>query len=466
MSQKFSRFMFHLKFSNTDDYVHEHELYEVMRSRNLYQTQFGVRSNFKNMMRKIAKDEKQTRYGFENTRKLFVQKMKERREQIDKLRDRTEEKLKSLSQMDGKPKKLERRYVPLPQSTIVYTDLPPIAAEQQGIPAAAQSTAESHAPYPDDTTILPPAPSPSMVATVYTEEGKRKKRKGSQDITNTIAHSLAAAKTSPRTISTRAPKSKLSSREKGRESDDKLGELIEHGHLDDQMKGLVLDPDKNEEYVGKKDNWEFETNTKLGEGKAQVSTVFFTDEIPIRNRLRRQRELMGDSKAKIWAEKHGVVESRANVIKEADFQRLLIDRPSKWALNNFYGEMVQSKILDMRLQYSRKLFNQSFKRKSRQLDHLSEKLNLKHRISLPELNTAPKPMASLDPGGTTPDGKLILTKADYEGYLSGYKKARSVRLDRSRKRNKVLDKRIDNFRLEPTLCLRDETSLRASFKTV
>ncbi|XP_045157150.2 uncharacterized protein LOC123523552 [Mercenaria mercenaria] len=462
---KFSRFMFHLKFSQTEDYLHEHELYEVMRSRNLYQTQFGVRSNFKKIMRNLSKDERQTRYGFENTRKLFVQKMKERREQIDKLRDSTSNKLNSLSTTQEKCKKIERQYVPLPQSTIVYTAFPPIESREPET-IYVQPLSQENKDKPDDATLLPPAPSPSMVATVFTDDRNVKKEKSlltddqrprEQFYTTNV---LVAGKTGPQTVTTKLVRSKKAT---SNEDSEPVAEMIEHEDLKDHLKRLKLEGNgENED----KFNDDFEQKTKLGEGEAQVSTVYLINKIPKRFTLRKSSMIPTESKVKFWAEKHGIIESKANLRKEADFQRMLIDRPSKWTMNNCYDDMVQSKILDMRLKYSRRMVTDSFRRKSRQLDHLSEKLMLKQRISLPELNTAPRPMVSLDPGGTTPDGRLILTKADYEEYLSDYKKARNVRLERSKKRNRLLEKRIENFILEPKLCLRDDTSLRASMHTI
>ncbi|XP_060553502.1 uncharacterized protein LOC132714625 [Ruditapes philippinarum] len=464
---KYSRFMFHLKFSQTDEYLHEHELYEVMRSRNLYQTQFGVRSNFKKIMRNLYKDEKQTKYGFENTRKMFVQKMRERREQIDKLRQSTSNKLNSLSMLQENEKKTaERQYVPVPQATFVYTGLPPIettAEEVNFIPLSSQNKTDKR----DDATILPPAPSPSMVATVYADD-----RRSNKSNDNSKDHELPTERlftsnvlvvgmTGPQTVAKKA----IRQSKKALSDSETVKQMIENDDLGSQFYGLNIENKEQDD-----DNWNsetvFEQKTKLGEGEAQVSTACLTKHLPTHFALKKTKAMPSESKVQFWAEQHGKLESEDDIRKEADFHRLLIDRPSKWAVNPYHDGITQSKILDMRLQYSEKDNKRSFKRKSRQLDDLTQKHFFKQRLSLPELNTTPKPMVSLDPGGTTPDGRLILTKADYEDYLSDYKKARSLRLERSKKRNLILQRRIEEFILEPKLCLKDDTALRASFNTI
>lgn len=153
--QKFSRFMFHLKFSSTEDYVHEHELYELMRSRHLYQSQFGVRSNFKKIMRNIEISEKAQRYSFENSRKLFVQKMRERREQAAKFKS-----FASSLEAQGEKKPMARRYIPLQESTTVYTTELPVLVPPQTTKLEHVTETIIHTPS------LPVQTTPSMITTL------------------------------------------------------------------------------------------------------------------------------------------------------------------------------------------------------------------------------------------------------------------------------------------------------------
>ncbi|KAH3831941.1 uncharacterized protein LOC127879184 [Dreissena polymorpha] len=475
---KLSSFMFHLKFSKTDDYVHEHELYELMRSRNLYQTQFGVRLNFRKTIRNIQKDEKQQRYHFENNRKIFVQKRKERQEAADRLRLVTATKLGKLSVMKDPKPKPTRTYVPLPQSTVVYTDLPEIQ-----MPLYQRDEEEEEVAMPsDENTQLPlTAPSPSMVTTALT--GRRKKSNGTMlglfggrpvvssssslkthellDVGSLAptAKVLVAGRRSHRTL-TITVKSKATSRQDESECDssDTMSQLMVNDELLDELRSLRLDSHKK--FV--KEN-KFELTAKLDHEKSETSTSYVAKDIL--PKLNSYGKLTSESKAKIWAEKHGIHTSKADIIKDQDYQRLLIDRPSKWAMTH-HGDLVQSKILDMRMRYSREMLNANFKKKSRQLERLSEKLMLKSRLSLPELDTMPKPMTTMDPGGTTPDGRLILTKADFDAYLANYRKARDIRLQRTKQRNKLLLKKIENFNLQPNHCLKDEARLRASLRTI
>lgn len=497
--QKFSRFMFHLKFSKKDEYVHEHELYEVMKSRDLYQTQFGLRSNYQKAMRNIAKDEKQRRYNFENNRKIFVQKMKERREQVDKLRKRLSTSINSLSKTDPAPKKLERQFVPIPQSTVVFKELPAIADSRK------ETVPSQETPDTQEQVSLPPAtPSPSMVATVWSHPVGMSTANGPKDRSRVKAMSakyLIVGKQSPRTRTAERHCSVGSARGEMRpEIAESLDNEIatQNEDLVNELSALNIEHDNNKNAADEKDSVlnnengkttktpkridtsdvkgihsnpdgtdEFETKTKQGEGGAQESTVLFSDVLPKRHDFK-NHDLASQSKTKAWAVKHGIRKSKVHIQKEQDFQRLLIDRPSKWALDHVHQDRdhVQSNILDVRLQDSRRLLNGSFKKKAKQLDHLSEKLNLKQRISLPELDTAPKPMVTLNPGGTTPDGRLILTKADYEDYLSNFRTARKCRLEWTKKKSKNLERQVANFSVDPQLCLRDETCLRASLRTI
>ena len=463
---KFSRFMFHLKFSRKDDYVHEHELYEVMKSRNLYQTQFGLRSNFQKTMRNLAKDEKQRKYNFENTRKLFVQKMKERREHVDKLRTRMSLSINSLTKFDVTPRGSERQYVTLPRSTVVYTELPAINPTKDMIHQQPLGTTSLH----DVITLPPAAPSPSMIATNYSgpiDTFGHRLDTGHASMTNSRprAKSLPAkymvvTRSSPRTQTAKSKQSRLATTEDQSEASE---QLQQNEDLVNELKALAMIQNETETI----DNV---TERKEPENKAapHESTVCFArcDADSDRTDDAQTQILSSQSKTKEWAEKHGISKSKMNIQMEHDFQRLMIDRPSKWALDHVHQdrENTQSKILDVRLQQSRKLFDRSLKGRSKKFDTM--KLSSKQRLSLPELDTVPKPMVTINPGGTTPDGRLILTKADYEEYLSNYRKARKCRLEQTEKKNKTLKKQVQNFSVDPQLCLRDETGLSASLRTI
>ncbi|KAK3596756.1 hypothetical protein CHS0354_038755 [Potamilus streckersoni] len=71
----------------------------------------------------------------------------------------------------------------------------------------------------------------------------------------------------------------------------------------------------------------------------------------------------------------------------------------------------------------------------------------KTSISLPELSIFTKPMVSMEIGGVTPDGRLILTKKDYDEYLHRFHLARDARLDRVRRKSHTLEQLVARFRL-------------------
>ena len=467
---KLSKFMFHLKFSRKEDYVHEHELYEVMRSRNLYQYQFSVRSNFQKEMRNIEISEKAQRYGFENSRKLFVQRMRERREQTDKLREKYDNLMKKL-RTNGDGKKLKRRYVPIPASTIVYEELPAIAPKVKSQTSSMTHRSEGEKSRDLSPVQAPPTPS-AITATVISGH------------TN-IEHNTRNETTSPSTNKHLAPQIQPAGIEDAGlvepESRQNSSIIETHPgktfHLDENgtatLKKEVEEDDleSSEDYERKQR--EFESKAIRGHGKQHTSTVQFSNDPPTdRPKSKAIPATFSDtmSKIEVWREKHALV-SKTDFEKEAALGRLMIDRPSKWALSHLHDDAIQSTELGMRyqtLKMSLRKFDSSFKKKSQQLDDLSTKLLIKskQKLSLPELDTTPKPMASLDPGGTTPDGRLILTKADYEDYLSDYRKARTVRLDRSKKKAKLLNKLVENFTLDPHHRLHDDTDLASGIHTI
>ncbi|KAL3868579.1 hypothetical protein ACJMK2_041380 [Sinanodonta woodiana] len=71
----------------------------------------------------------------------------------------------------------------------------------------------------------------------------------------------------------------------------------------------------------------------------------------------------------------------------------------------------------------------------------------KASISLPELNILTKPMVNMEIGGVTHDGRLILTKEDYNEYLRLFRLAREARLDRVRRKTHTLEQLVARFHL-------------------
>lgn len=73
-----SKFMFHIRFSSEEDYLHQHELYEMLRSRNLYQVQFDLKKRLEKRIRSIEQAEKMHIATSQSKKTLFLQTVQER----------------------------------------------------------------------------------------------------------------------------------------------------------------------------------------------------------------------------------------------------------------------------------------------------------------------------------------------------------------------------------------------------
>ncbi|KAK3596755.1 hypothetical protein CHS0354_038754 [Potamilus streckersoni] len=80
---------------------------------------------------------------------------------------------------------------------------------------------------------------------------------------------------------------------------------------------------------------------------------------------------------------------------------------------------------------------------------LKEKPKFMERLnSLPELSMSTKPMVSMEIGSVTPDGRLILTKEDYDEYLNRFRRARDARLHRARRKSETLEQLVASFHVQ------------------
>lgn len=435
---KFSRFMFHVKFSQSEEYLNEHELYEIMRSRDLYQSQYALRLNFKKAKRNLAKDEKQTRYSFENSRNFFLRKMQERLGYAEKMRNRISEKINCLSQTEKKSETKRDNLI----NTITQnhrSELPPLANIRKYIKMK-ELYADENEPVKHLSVgnKLLSMRTTSALATVCTSDYGHKRELNSPGAVrpsteNIVNRTLVAGRNSTNTVSKNIPVMIVTSECEN----DELNAGLENV----QDKTLLAVAGTNGVKTSK------HVNSKGRRMRNGRTLKFSTRFAPVVENIR------GEDKAKAWAMKYCLVtEGREEMLQEADMERLLIDRPSKWGVNHYHSTRFNISEED---ELHKSLSNV-----------VQKKLREQSKLSLPDIHHTQKPMVTLEPGGTTPDGQLVLTKADYEAYLSKYRKARGIRLDRSKRKDKLLEKKIDTFRVEPGLCLRDETSIESSLRTI
>ena len=491
-----SKFLFHLKFSQKENYVHEHELYEVMRSRNLYQVQFEVRSNFKKRMRNIQISEKAHENGFHNSRNIFIQKMKERKEQADKTRKITTKLAeKSFAKLFPKDNKIVRRYA---------TDFPnlieKLATPVEPLPEITPTTLSSARKSRRGTgntrrtssSFLSNAPeSPSMAATMYVDDSSvaqlertREKNRNNAFITSKV---VVAGKTEP---VTRYKENREEEESLAESNSSKIGRKSRSSSMD-KMSMKLIDLTTIQESDREKRKYS-ETNilptlrkTGIGPPKASSKTkttrgsmqfldslinedettksenqlssfVHFPDHLTTTENLDSET---ASQKVVEWATAHNMLnKSDKDSAEEKTFRRLLIDRPSKWALSHIHGTAMNDSTM-----FETQTFNPNPElRKSKVVDFMSEKSKPISTLSLPVIDSARrKPLVCMEPGALTPDGRLILTQGDYEDYLSGYRRARNMRLNLSKKKFTTLTRRVDKFHISPKQQLKDETRILA-----
>ena len=493
-----SKFLFHVKFSEKDNYVHEHELYEVMRSRNLYQVQFEVRSTFKKRMRNIQISEKAHEMGFHNTRNIFIHKMKERMEQAEKTRKITTRLAeKSFAKLFPKENKIVRRY-PADFPNLIEKLATPVERLPEITPTTLSSARRSRrgtgTSRRSSSTFLSNAPdSPSMAATLYVDNSTaarfERARESKRNQAFNSSKVVVAGKTEP---VTRYKENRDEENESFEEGNSSKIKPKSRGSSIDKMSIKMIDLDlttTNESGVRDERKYS-ETNalpilsvtgevpqranfkpkrgstapldSLVNEGETTkhdnhlTSLVHFPDHLTTTENLDSET---ASEKVLEWAAAHNMLnKSEKESEEEKTFRRLLIDRPSKWAFSHIHGTAMNDSSM-----FETQAFNPNpDHRKSKVVDFMPEKSKPKSTVSLPLIDSARrKPLVCMEPGALTPDGRLILTQGDYDDYLSGYRRARNMRLNVSKKRLKTLSKRVDKFNISPKQQLNDETRIFA-----
>ncbi|XP_033736816.1 uncharacterized protein LOC117325027 [Pecten maximus] len=107
-----SKFMFHIQFSDQEGFLHEHEVYEMMRSRSLYQVQFDLKHRLHKRIRSLEQAEKMQISTFQKQRNVFLTKMQEKVAQRNKLAEEKSSPL-MISGFKRQVKTRERRDIPM-----------------------------------------------------------------------------------------------------------------------------------------------------------------------------------------------------------------------------------------------------------------------------------------------------------------------------------------------------------------
>ncbi|XP_069127866.1 uncharacterized protein [Argopecten irradians] len=151
---KMSKFLFHIQFSDQERFLHEHEVYEMMRSRSLYQVQFDLKHRLRKRIRSLEQAEKMQISSFQKQRNVFLTKMQEKVAQRNKMSDEKSPLLisgfkrqeQTIEGMDD-PKTGADTHVPKPTksapSRIMSKELPrsrPVTKEQSSARLVAKET--------------------------------------------------------------------------------------------------------------------------------------------------------------------------------------------------------------------------------------------------------------------------------------------------------------------------------------
>jgi hypothetical protein len=73
-----SRSLVHIRVSEKNNFLHEHEIFEMMKSRQLYQMQFDLKRKLEKRIRAIELAEKVHISTFQSKKNVFLNKMREK----------------------------------------------------------------------------------------------------------------------------------------------------------------------------------------------------------------------------------------------------------------------------------------------------------------------------------------------------------------------------------------------------
>lgn len=95
-----SKPLVHIRVSEKDAFLHEHEIFEMMRSRHLYQMQFDLRRKLEKQIRAIELAEKVHMSTFRSRKTVFLNKMREKIRQKDPISYTKDFDLREILELD------------------------------------------------------------------------------------------------------------------------------------------------------------------------------------------------------------------------------------------------------------------------------------------------------------------------------------------------------------------------------
>lgn len=453
-----SKFMFHIRFSNEGEFLHEHEIYEMMRSRNLYQLQFDLRRKLEKKIRTIRAAEKLHVATFQSRKTLFLQKAQDK----IKLRNNID------VPVDGERESETEKYLPT-------TRIPDDSKIDKWM-----ENNENLIPEPvDENPDIKNTENGNEVQSVETDDTRR------ESLTVTTAKvglefkgkSLSGRKSaglnrSRNCFSEPAPSRPVNSNGNVQNTDvcDNMKSSSKKEKEDGKQEGY------NNQINGEKEQKQDEhrnSNIKSSPKKDKV----LKNEGPY-NKINGEKETKQKEDTNNDNEEKKQHEQEENTTKPrplyltstSNLQRTMTDLTTKSGIRSENGKISQGllpkldcckpNVVKGRSKSSKNILsrasengNKDLNMKTKEItfmldesDGSSEKKpNLPPFLSNSE-NLVSKSLSRFEMGTVTPDGRILLTKDDYDQFLSKYRNAQKQRLRRSRRRSENLDQRVRDYR--------------------
>lgn len=450
-----SKFMFHIRFSNEGEFLHEHEIYEMMRSRNLYQLQFDLRRKLEKKIRTIRAAEKLHVATFQSRKALFLQKAQ------DKI------KLRNNIDVPLEGEKETEKYLPT-------TRIPDDSKIDKWM-----ENNENLIPEPvDENPDIKNTENVNEVQGVETDDTRR------ESLTVTTAKvglefkgkSLSGRKSAGLNRSRNCFSEPVPSRPVN------SNENVQNTDVSDNVKSSV-----KKEKDGKQEVY----NNQINRQKEQKQDEHRNSNI--KSSAKKEKEAKhdghnnktnGEKETKQKEDTNNVNEEKKQHEQEesttkprplyltstSNLQRTMTDLSSKCGIRSENGKISQGllpkldcckpNIVKGRSKSSKNILSRASDNVDKDLniktkeitfmldesdDSSEKKPNLPPFLSNSE-NLVSKSLSRFEMGTVTPDGRILLTKDDYDQFLSKYRNAQKQRLRRSRRRSENLDQRVRDYR--------------------
>lgn len=405
--------MFHIRFSNEGEFLHEHEIYEMMRSRNLYQLQFDLRRKLEKKIRTIKAAEKLHVATFQSRKALFLQKAQEN----IKLRNNI--------------------------------DVPVNGEKETGkyLPAAKM----------DDTKIDKWIENNEKIIPEPVDENQQDQQNTDNIENVSEAQSGETGDTRKESLTVTTAKVELEFKGKSLSGRKSAGLSRSRNCFSEPVPSCSTESNENQQNSEVSDN----TKSKSKKGKDR--------KLEGHNKIKGEKETKQEEHKNNINEEENVTKPRPLYLTStSNLQRTMTDLTTKSGILSSDNEKICQGVLP-KLECNKPKNMKGRSRSSKNTisgasNSVDKDLNMKtkeitfmlgdsdgseKKPNLPPFlsdNLASKSLSTFEMGAVTPDGRILLTKNDYDQFLSKYRNAQKQRLRRSRRRSENLDQRVRDYR--------------------